>query len=129
MGFPWYNAGMEPKKQLFPGPSGKDSAWALYEAAVIRPKVSRASHHVTEPFNRISMHGVRVELLEAQARSLSFRWSRSRSPIPVPMKYMKRPWGRPWTRPGEGVTRIVFGDLYLEDIRKYRESRAQGNRL
>jgi len=119
---------MEPQKTIVSWSSGKDSAWALYEASRNPAlKLVGLLTTVTEPFNRISMHGVRVELLEAQARSLRLPLVKVPIPYPCPNEIYEAALGKALDQArGEGVTRIVFGDLYLEDIRKYRESRLKG---
>jgi uncharacterized protein (TIGR00290 family) len=122
---------MEPQKTLVSWSSGKDSAWALYEASRDPAlKITGLLTTVTEPFQRISMHGVRVELLEAQARSLGLPLIQVPIPFPCPNEQYEAAMGKALGRAREeGVTRIVFGDLYLADIRQYRESKLKGSGL
>lgn len=108
--------------------SGKDSAWALHQARRDKNlEIVGILTTVTEPFRRVSMHGVREELLEAQARALGL--SLLRVPIPYPCsneryeEAMRKALGQATEM---GVTRIVFGDLFLRDIREYREKKLAG---
>jgi len=120
---------MEHQKTIVSWSSGKDSAWALYEASRNPDlKIVGLLTTITESFNRISMHGVRVELLEAQALSLGLPLFKIPIPFPCPNEIYESAMGKALDRAkAEGITRIVFGDLYLEDIRKYRESKLTGS--
>jgi uncharacterized protein (TIGR00290 family) len=103
--------------------SGKDSAWALH---VLRQRaevdVVALATTVTEAFDRVSMHAVRRELLRAQAE-------RARLPlwevaIPSPCsnaEYEERMRGLVRRAVDAGAEHMAFGDLFLEDIRRYRE--------
>ncbi len=115
-------------KALLSWSSGKDSAWALH---VLRQRgdvelvgLVTTVNHVHD---RVAMHAVRRTLLEAQAESAGLPlWI---VPIPSPCSNeqyeaaMKQLLER---ARGAGVTQMAFGDLYLEDIRAYRESRLAG---
>ena len=82
---------------------------------------------VTEPFHRVSMHGVRDELLEAQARALRLPLWRVPIPHPCPNAVYARRMAAALARArSQGVERIVFGDLFLEDVRAYRERQMKG---
>jgi uncharacterized protein (TIGR00290 family) len=77
---------------------------------------------LSEPFRRVSMHGVREELLDRQAESLRLPLEKVRIPYPCPnavyeekMRDVLSSWK------ARGVTHVIFGDLFLEDIRRYRE--------
>jgi uncharacterized protein (TIGR00290 family) len=108
---------------LFTWSSGKDSALALYELNQNpQYKVAALLTTVTEDYQRISMHGVREILLDMQTKSLG---------LPVEKIYitksatnedyeanMKRTLAR-YQR--QGVSEVVFGDIFLEDLRQYRE--------
>jgi uncharacterized protein (TIGR00290 family) len=105
--------------------SGKDAAFALHE-------VRRAGNHevvgllttVTRAFNRVSMHGVREELLEEQARAAGLPLVKVEIPSPCPNEVYERAMGEAVAHlRQDGVEVIVFGDLFLEDVRNYRESR------
>lgn len=78
---------------------------------------------VSDQFHRVSMHGVREELLDRQAKEVGIALEKVMIPYPCPnavyeekMRNVLSLWK------GRGVTHAVFGDLFLEDIRKYREA-------
>jgi len=105
--------------------SGKDSALALHE--VLRAgevEVVGLLTTITSAFERVSMHGVREALLDRQVEALGLRiWK-----VPIPSPCPNDVYEREMTRVlGEvqqlGVSTVVFGDLFLEDIRRYRETR------
>jgi uncharacterized protein (TIGR00290 family) len=77
-----------------------------------------------EAFDRVSMHGVRATLLQAQARALALPlWN---VPLPWPCTneiYEERLGGAVRRAVAEGFTHVAFGDLFLEDVRRYREER------
>ena len=111
------------EKVLFTWSGGKDSALALYE-------LQRENDHeivallttLTEDYNRISMHGVQSILLEKQAISLG---------LPIEKVYIsKNSSNEQYEAKMEevlqkyltaGVSSVVFGDIFLEDLRKHRE--------
>jgi len=111
------------EKVLFTWSGGKDSALALYELQKGNGhKVVALLTTLTEDYDRISMHGVRSILLEHQANSLG---------LPIQKVYisknstneeyeakMREILQRYLTA---GVSSVVFGDIFLEDLRKYRE--------
>ena len=111
------------KKILLAWSGGKDSALALYEIKK-RPGLEIASliTTITEDYDRISMHGVRRVLLESQAESLGIPLykifiskSSSDEEYGHKMKEMLTRFSR------LGVASVVFGDIFLEDLRKFRE--------
>jgi uncharacterized protein (TIGR00290 family) len=102
---------------------GKDSALALYEIQKTRNyEILALLTTVTEDYDRISMHGVRRVLLERQAASLGYPLEK----VPISKDAFN---GEYESRMREilakylnlGVTSVVFGDIFLEDVRKYRE--------
>jgi uncharacterized protein (TIGR00290 family) len=102
---------------------GKDSALALYEILEAdRYEVVELLTTVTEDYDRISIHGVRSVLLEQQANALGFSLdkmfiSRGASDMEYEselLKALKR-------QRDYGVSSVMFGDIFLEDVRKYRE--------
>ena len=103
--------------------SGKDSAWALHIARQQgKFDVIALLTTVTEPFDRVSMHGVRTDVLEAQAAAA--RLPLVRVPIPAPCSnevYEDAMRKAVALAKSQGVTQMVFGDLFLEDVRAYRE--------
>lgn len=108
--------------------TGKDSAWALHEARRWSDlEVVGLLTTVTEAFHRVSMHGVREELLEAQARALGLPLFKVPIPYPCPNATYEEAMTNALDQARErGVTRIVFGDLFLRDVREYREARLTG---
>ncbi|MFP5276622.1 MAG: ATP-binding protein [Acidobacteriota bacterium] len=111
------------KRILLSWSSGKDSAWALY---LLRrsadAEVCGLLTTVNAAFDRVAMHGTRRSVLEAQAAALRLPlWT---IPLPWPCDnatYEARMREACDRALGEGVEAIAFGDLFLEDIRAYRE--------
>lgn len=104
--------------------SGKDSAWALHVARQRDDvKIVGLLTTVTDAYSRVSMHGVREELLIAQAEATDLPLHRVRIPAPCPNEvYESEMRTALETAARDGVTHVVFGDLFLEDIRAYREA-------
>jgi uncharacterized protein (TIGR00290 family) len=113
------------QKVIFSWSGGKDSAMALGEVLSSGAyDVAALLTTVTEDYNRISMHGVRVELLEKQAASLELRLekiliSKTNDNAEYESK-MKSSLEKQIT---DGVSGVVFGDIFLEDLKKYREDK------
>lgn len=119
------------KKALLSWSSGKDSAWALhlmrrsgeYEVVGLLTTMNAA-------FDRVAMHGTRRTLLQAQAES-----------VDLPLRVVSLPW--PCSNEhyeaamkdacaqavGDGIEVVAFGDLFLEDVRRYREEKLAGTGL
>ena len=104
---------------------GKDSAMAAYQLLASRKyEITELLTTVTEEFDRISMHGVRRELLEQQAEYLG-----------IPLRIMMIPKdcsneiyeARMRETLGhfkaQGITKMAFGDLFLQDVKQYRDER------
>ena len=112
-------------KALIAWSSGKDSAWALHEARRAGAcEIVGALTTVTETFGRVSMHGVREELLKAQLASA--RLAPIIVPIPYPCPnevYEARMAAALADAKAARVTQVIFGDLFLEDVRRYREEK------
>ena len=108
--------------------SGKDSLWALHVARQSPDlDVVGLLTTITEPYHRVSMHAVREELLEAQAAALGLQVCRVYIPAPCSDEQYSAAMRRALDGAcQQGVTRMVFGDLYLEDVRAYREQRLAG---
>jgi uncharacterized protein (TIGR00290 family) len=115
-------------KALIAWSSGKDSAWALHEARREGAfDVVGALTTVTDTFGRVSMHGVREELLAAQLDAAGLAPLRVPIPFPCPNEvYEARMASALADAKALGVTHIVFGDLFLEDVRRYREDKLAG---
>jgi uncharacterized protein (TIGR00290 family) len=112
-------------KALIAWSSGKDSAWALYEARRSGElEIVGALTTVTHEFCRVSMHGTREELLAAQLEAARLPAVVVRIPFPCPNEIYEREMAAALNEAKRaGVSHVVFGDLFLEDIRAYRESR------
>ena len=115
-------------KALIAWSSGKDSAWALHEARRAGDyDIVGALTTVTDSFARVSMHGVREELLQAQIEAAGLTPITVRIPYPCPNEIYEREMAAAMEgAKARGVTHIIFGDLYLEDIRAYREEKLKG---
>ena len=105
--------------------SGKDSAWALHEVRRAGAfEIVGALTTVTHEFCRVSMHGVREELLAAQLAAARLPALVVRIPFPCPNEIYEREMAAALTEAKRaGVSHVVFGDLFLQDIRAYRETR------
>ena len=119
---------MAQPKALIAWSSGKDSAWALHEARASGEfDIVGALTTVTDSFARVSMHGVREELLMAQLDAAGLPAVIVRIPYPCPNEiYERKMAAAVQDAKARGVTHIIFGDLYLEDIRAYREKNLAG---
>lgn len=105
--------------------SGKDSAFALYELRRSKDyEVVGLLTTLTGAFDRVSMHGVRETLLDRQALAVGLPVWKVSLPYPCPNEEYERLMGQALGRArSEGIRHVAFGDLYLEDIRRYREGR------
>ncbi|HUS32189.1 MAG TPA: hypothetical protein VMZ53_27000 [Kofleriaceae bacterium] len=99
--------------------SGKDSAHAL---AAVRADVVGLVTTVSAAYDRVAMHAVRRALLERQAAALRLPLTVVELPTPCTNDEYEARFGAALVRAREeGVTHIVFGDLFLADVRAYRE--------
>ena len=111
------------EKVLLSWSGGKDSALALYEISKDRRyEIAGLLTTVTEDYHRISMHGVREVLLEQQADAIGLPLAKvfiskngSNEEYESKMEEVMLEFQK------SGVSAVVFGDIFLEDIRKYRE--------
>jgi uncharacterized protein (TIGR00290 family) len=113
-----------PQKILLAWSGGKDSAMALHELRRM-PDIDIVGllTTVTEGYDRISMHGVRRSLLEDQAESLGLALERVDIPPDCPNQVYECRMQEVLERlKGRGVETVAFGDLFLEEIRHYRET-------
>jgi uncharacterized protein (TIGR00290 family) len=113
------------KKALFNWSSGKDSALALYKTLQNSEfEISCLLTSVNQQFQRVSMHGVRVELLEQQAESIGLPLEIMQIPEMPTMEVYEKVMQETLTKlKNQGVTNSIFGDIFLEDLRKYRENK------
>jgi uncharacterized protein (TIGR00290 family) len=104
--------------------SGKDSAYALYQLRQSgQYHVAGLLSTLTENYDRVAMHATRRVLLERQAQVLDLPLQEVLIPYPCPNEiYADRMQRVLQEALSQGVTHIAFGDLFLEDIRKYREA-------
>jgi uncharacterized protein (TIGR00290 family) len=118
-------------KILLSWSSGKDSAWTLHVLNREHPgAVAALLTTLNETFDRVAMHGVRRDVLEAQARA-------ARLPLRVVTipeacgnaTYEQRMGDAVAAAVADGFTHVAFGDLFLQDIRRYREERLAGTGL
>ena len=112
------------RKTLLSWSTGKDSTWALYQLQQ-DPKIDVVGLFCTvnQEFNRVAMHGVRRELLELQAERVGLPLE----VIAIPYPCSNNEYEMRMTRfidqvRADNVDFCAFGDLYLEDVRQYREN-------
>lgn len=119
---------MSRPKALVAWSAGKDSAWALHEVRLAGDlDVVGLLTTVTSTFGRVSMHAVREELLDLQAAAAGLPCRKVRIPWPCPNEEYEAAMARALDEAsGAGVTRVVFGDLFLEDVRAYRVAKLAG---
>src|SRR6201747_1674881 len=115
-------------KALISWSSGKDSAFALHEVRRAGEfDVVGALTTVTETFGRVSIHGVRQEILHAQLDAAGLPPRIVPIPYPCPNEIYEARIGEAVAEAvQDGITHIIFGDLFLEDIRAYREQKLAG---
>ena len=103
--------------------SGKDSAFALYEMQRSgQVEIAGVLTTLNEVYDRVAMHGVRHSLLERQIEALGLPALKVLLPSPCSNEVYETRMARAFAQlRDQGVTHIVFGDLFLEDIRAYRE--------
>lgn len=115
------------KKALLSWSGGKDSSLCLYEILTNKNyqniEITALLTTLTQDYNRISMHGVRRDLLLAQSRSIGI----SVEEVWIPLRASNEIYQSEMTksldlrRKTAGTSVVIFGDLFLEDIRAYRE--------
>jgi len=108
--------------------SGKDSAWALHmlrqqgEVEVVALLTT-----LNKTAGRVAMHAVRDELLDRQARAAGLPVWKVMLPWPCPNEEYEALMTGVFERArSEGIDEFAYGDLFLEDIRAYREARHEG---
>jgi len=110
-------------KALLSWSSGKDSAWTLH---VVRQQneveIAALVTTINEKYQRVAMHAVRLALLQKQAEAAGVPLWTVPIPDPCTNEEYETAMRRLLTKAkSEGVSHFVFGDLFLEDIRAYRE--------
>src|SRR5262245_29451777 len=118
-------------KILLSWSSGKDSAWALHLLNRQHPgAVQGLLTTVNQAMERVAMHGVRRSVLEAQARAARLPLRVVDIPHPCPNDvYEAEMRSAVALARDEGFTHVAFGDLFLQDIRRYREEKLIGTGL
>jgi uncharacterized protein (TIGR00290 family) len=108
--------------------SGKDSAWALHEVRRTGDyDIVGALTTVTEGTRRVGMHNVRDEILQEQHQAAGLASMIVPIPWPCPNEiYEARMATALDDAKRAGVTHVIFGDLFLEDIRRYRVEKLAG---
>ncbi len=103
--------------------SGKDSAWALHTVRQAGElEIVALLTTVNRTYNRVAMHAVREDLVEMQATAAGLPLVKVPIPSPCSNEIYEQAMGEAMARArAEGVNHIVFGDLFLQDVRAYRE--------
>ena len=119
------------RKALLAWSSGKDSAWALH---VLRQtgdiEVVGLLTTVNETHDRVAMHAVRRSLLEAQAEATGLPLAIVPIPHPCPNEAYESAMAKAMDEARRrGIRAVAFGDLFLADVRRYREERLAGTGL
>ena len=111
------------EKVLFCWSGGKDSAMALYELQSSQEyEVMSLLTTITEGYDRVSLHGVRRTLIEQQAQSLGLPLKEVFIPQNCSnQEYESKMRAILTTFRESAVSRVAFGDVFLEEVRKYRE--------
>lgn len=110
--------------------SGKDSAWSLLALRRVDVLVVGLLTTINQAFDRVAMHAVRRSLLDAQARSIGIPlW-----PVPLPWPCSNEDYERIMAEvcrqaKAEGIECVAFGDLFLPEVRAYRERQLAGTGL
>jgi uncharacterized protein (TIGR00290 family) len=122
------------KRALLSWSSGKDSAWALHlmrgRAAETGVEIAALLTTFNQVADRVAMHAVRRGLVEAQAEAVGLPLLAIELPWPCSNEeYESRMTEACRAAVAEGFEAIAFGDLFLRDIRAYRESKLAGSGL
>jgi len=119
------------KKILLSWSGGKDSAWALHRLRQSGDyEIGALLTTVNEHFGRVAIHGFRQELLVRQAQLAGLPLWQIPLPFPCTNEIYERRMAEACERAvREGFSGIAFGDLFLEEIRAYREQRLEGTGL
>lgn len=113
---------MSKPKVIFCWSGGKDSAYCLHRVLKEeRFEVRYLLTTVNDQFKRISMHGVREELLDRQAESLGIPLLKVRVTEGSNSEYEEKMAAALLQGKVEGVGQVIFGDIFLADLRAYRE--------
>jgi uncharacterized protein (TIGR00290 family) len=118
-------------KILLSWSSGKDSAWALHVLNQTHPgAVAALLTTFNDAVDRVAMHAVRRDVVLAQAAAARLPLRIVNIPHPCPNEvYEERMGAAVAAAVADGFTHAAFGDLFLEDVRRYREDRLAGSGL
>lgn len=116
------------KKTLLSWSSGKDSAWALH---LLRQDSTidllGLFTVMNQKYNRVSMHATRLEMLQRQAKGVNLPLQTINLPDPCTNEQCDAVMRNFFTESAaKGTQCMAFGDLFLEDVRKYRENHLKG---
>ncbi|MFC5624442.1 diphthine--ammonia ligase [Algoriphagus winogradskyi] len=116
---------MNKEKALFNWSGGKDSSLALFKLQQSQEfEIACLLTSISQKYQRISMHGVRSELLEMQAKSIGIPLVKMEIPDMPSMEVYEKTMRETLTElKREGITASIFGDIFLEDLRTYRETK------
>lgn len=122
---------MAKKKAVVSWSTGKDSAYAYHLVAQSDEyEVVGLLTTITGTFDRVAMHGTREAILDAQAERIGMPIHKVKIPWPCTNEIYESTMGSAFEQlKADGITHIIFGDLYLEDIRSYREASVDGTGL
>jgi uncharacterized protein (TIGR00290 family) len=113
-----------PRKAWLAWSSGKDSAWALHMVRQTREvDITALLTTINQDYSRVAMHAVRESLVEMQAAAVGLPLVKVLIPAHCKNQDYERALASAMERArAEGVFHVVFGDLFLDDIRAYREN-------
>lgn len=118
------------RKILLSWSSGKDSAWTLHVLRQQGVEVAGLLTTINTHFQRVAMHGTRRALVEAQAKAAGLPLWQVPLPWPCSNEVYERAMADACSAAvARGITTMAFGDLFLEDVRRYREDRLRGTGL
>ena len=111
------------KKAIFCWSGGKDSSYCLHKVLTEGEyDVRYLLTTINSQFNRISMHGVREDLLEKQVAEIGIPLLKARVSQGTNEDYEKQMESMLLKAKSEGIEHVIFGDIFLEDLRVYREN-------
>jgi len=113
------------KRALFNWSSGKDSTLALYKILQQNEyEIVSFLTSISEEYQRVSMHGIRMDLLQEQVKNLGFPLTLMSVPnMPTMETYEKKMEQTLRSFHQKGIEYSIFGDIFLEDLRQYREEK------
>ncbi len=118
--------GVEKIPAVFCWSGGKDSSFALHK--ILQEDIYEVKYLLSTfngTYNRLSMHGVREELIEAQANSIGIPLLKVFVYEANNIEYEKKMEAMFNNVKNEGVKAVIYGDIFLEDLRQYREDKMQ----